>query len=303
MLLCKYCDLQFESTNKKVFANHVKWCDKNPNSSGQKVICKYCSKLRSKISILRHEATCISNPVNFRYCLNCKTPLTTKQQFCSSSCAAISSNAKRLENDNQGYRKKGFEFKEILVRCDTCNVEFTTKEHVPKNHCFSCREVYCRQKKEKITYCCVCQKLFISLTRDKPRLTCSDTCFRLLLSKNNKSNPNCGGETNYRKYRYKDIWMDSSWEVELAKFLDSHNITWLRSRKIVFDWIDSHQNNRRYYPDFYLPQYNLYLDPKNKYLFEKDKEKIAAVKAKHGINLLVGDLDTIKAELTSLVAA
>ena len=71
---------------------------------------------------------------------------------------------------------------------------------------------------------------------------------------------------NRGKY-YNGVWFDSSWEVIVAESLDENNIEWIRP-KCGFVWKDT----RRYYPDFYLPAYDIYLDPKNPYLQEKDKE-------------------------------
>ena len=45
-------------------------------------------------------------------------------------------------------------------------------------------------------------------------------------------------------------------------------------RPIPLNWMDSEGVKHRYYPDFYLPEYNIYLDPKNSYLMKKDEEKI-----------------------------
>lgn len=69
---------------------------------------------------------------------------------------------------------------------------------------------------------------------------------------------------------YKEIWFDSNWEIQVAKSLDENNIKWERP-KIGFIWND---NGNRYYPDFYLPEYDVYLDPKNDYLISKDTLKI-----------------------------
>jgi hypothetical protein len=35
-----------------------------------------------------------------------------------------------------------------------------------------------------------------------------------------------------------------------------------------FIWKDNTGNEHRYYPDFYLPEYDVYLDSKNDYLIE-----------------------------------
>ena len=96
--------------------------------------------------------------------------------------------------------------------------------------------------------------------------------------------------------------MDSSWEVDIAKFMDENNIKWERSRKFVFLWTDINLKRRRYYPDFYLPDYDVYLDPKNKYLIIKDRFKINQVINEHKINLVVGIKDYIIEYLNKMVA-
>ena len=145
--------------------------------------------------------------------------------------------------------------------------------------------------------CRVCGKEF-ETEHYKTKKTCSTHCFHGLISINSRNHPNCGGETNYKRYVYKDISMDSSWEVDIAKWMDKNNITWIRSRKIVFLWSDKNGNKRRYYPDFFLPKYNIYLDPKNKFLIEKDKYKIEAVQKENNIKIICdikdGILDYLK---------
>jgi hypothetical protein len=57
------------------------------------------------------------------------------------------------------------------------------------------------------------------------------------------------------------VLLDSSWEEALAKRLDELHIEWERPKPI--QWVDSNGRTRNYFPDFYLPLYQLYLDPKN----------------------------------------
>ena len=76
--------------------------------------------------------------------------------------------------------------------------------------------------------------------------------------------------------RYKGILLDSSWELALAKRLDEINIRWIRPKPIK--WIDKKGLERNYFPDFYLPDYDLYLDPKNEYAFKNQSEKIECLK-------------------------
>lgn len=70
--------------------------------------------------------------------------------------------------------------------------------------------------------------------------------------------------------------LDSSYERILAEWLDKNNIEWLRPRP--FEWIDSNEVTHHYFPDFYIPSKDLYLDPKNEYCFIAQKEKIQYIK-------------------------
>lgn len=213
--------------------------------------------------------------------------------------------------------------KEIIFNCLICEKEFitSTKKKASKTCSQSCatklgfknlssEEIEIRNNKVKQNWakgiykgrikipfklkCIICNNDFE--TKNKNAKTCSKECYSYLLKQNSRNNPNCGGETNYKRYLYKDIGMDSSWEVELAKWLDEKNIKWIRSRKICLFWKDESNNLRRYYPDFYLPDYNLYLDPKNKYLQEKDKFKLDNIRSQN-IIVLSGYLEDIKNNL------
>jgi hypothetical protein len=82
---------------------------------------------------------------------------------------------------------------------------------------------------------------------------------------------------------YKEIWFDSKWEVLVAKSLDEANIKWIRPR-VGFVWNDL---GRKYYPDFYLADYDVYLDPKNSYLTKKDTEKITEAQKRNSIKVIV----------------
>lgn len=43
--------------------------------------------------------------------------------------------------------------------------------------------------------------------------------------------------------------------------------------------------NRKYFPDFYLTDYKIYIDTKNNYLIIKDKDKISAVETKNNLKI------------------
>lgn len=231
-----------------------------------------------------------------------------KEFYCSLSCST-----KKLKTTTE---KK-------MVKCLWCENEFETTTHkkAKKCCCQSCSHKYSQSKVNSEMHslslkrgklypilkkfkCVVCNKMFKKTIKSKSIVfqTCGIKCYRSLLSKKSIENPNCGGETGYKHYQYKNIWMDSKWEIEIAKLLDCKNIKWERDRKKhMFWWTDKSGIKRRYYPDFYLPDYKLYLDPKNKYKAQLDLEKITNVIKENGIKLLWGDLNEIKKDVDSLV--
>lgn len=83
-----------------------------------------------------------------------------------------------------------------------------------------------------------------------------------------------------RKYRRQDgstIWLQSSWEVAVAKYLDSEGEPW---RYVTYSRDDSFllSTGQRYYPDFFLPRLDLYIDPKG---YDRRPEKTALVLREH----------------------
>jgi hypothetical protein len=82
---------------------------------------------------------------------------------------------------------------------------------------------------------------------------------------------------------YRDTWFDSKWEVRVAESLDENSIQWQRP-KIGFVWTDL---GNKYYPDFYLPDFDVYLDPKNSYLQTKDANKISQAQQRNAIRVIV----------------
>lgn len=95
-----------------------------------------------------------------------------------------------------------------------------------------------------------------------------------------------GGHTkkNSKRYKRKDgstIFLQSSYEVSVAEELDRNNVEWIRPKPLTYG------DGRSYYPDFYLPQYDVYLDPKNGYLIDVDSEKISQVQEENNVIVLI----------------
>jgi hypothetical protein len=62
-------------------------------------------------------------------------------------------------------------------------------------------------------------------------------------------------------------------------------IYWIRPKFVWYT--DSEDKKRRYYPDFYLPDYDIYLDPKNDYLIQTDTDKITRAAQQNQIKIFV----------------
>jgi hypothetical protein len=91
---------------------------------------------------------------------------------------------------------------------------------------------------------------------------------------------------------YNGVWLDSTWEFELAKRLDHLQIKWTRPDPI--SWTDGNGLNHNYFPDFYLIDYNLYLDPKNPQALKVQKEKLEYLLTQHQNIVILDSLDKCK---------
>lgn len=86
--------------------------------------------------------------------------------------------------------------------------------------------------------------------------------------------------SNHRRLRrntivYRGVTMDSTWEIRLAERLDELGVEWTRPGP--YQWIDDQGKTRHYFPDFYLPEYDIYLDPKNRHAARVQSSKIEAL--------------------------
>jgi hypothetical protein len=75
---------------------------------------------------------------------------------------------------------------------------------------------------------------------------------------------------------YKGVLLDSTWELELAKRLDYLEIKWERPNPLKYK--DNEGIEHNYFPDFYLIDYDLYLDPKNPHACNVQSDKIKILK-------------------------
>ena len=191
--------------------------------------------------------------------------------FCSQSCAAKYNNIRRVRN----------RWKKVTVVTKTPWI--TIK--IP------------RKPKPKLLYCRVyfgeckgCKIMFSAEMKRQKKKYCSDKCVRKKLSDTAKNNPKMGGNKNTRAFGWYvspsagRVWLESSYEAKVAESLDSNKIVWSRPHGLKYILNEKQQT---YYADFFLRDDNVYLDPKNSFLIEKDKDKIQAVRIQQNVRILI----------------
>ena len=98
-----------------------------------------------------------------------------------------------------------------------------------------------------------------------------------------------------REYVRKDgtiVKLDSSWEEALAIQLDATDINWIRPGPIK--WIDESGITHNYFPDFYLTDYDVYLDPKNPYAIKAQQAKLKCLTSQIKNLIIITSLEDCK---------
>lgn len=79
---------------------------------------------------------------------------------------------------------------------------------------------------------------------------------------------------------YKGYKMDSGAEKVFAMLLDKNEVKWIKNTEQFFEYYDTNNKKRKYFPDFYLPESKQWIEIKGKFYANKDKhlnEKLRAV--------------------------
>lgn len=238
-------------------------------------------------------------------CFKCHNPLDyarRNEKFCNRTCSARFNNSLRQQKSST---------KIIKIPCMDCSIDVEISAHSPKHiRCNSCKKLKINTKPKVISTTTKrkIKRTRIPRIRKQHLITCKICKNTVLL--NNKNAKTCGarkcktvasvGQRTYQngsrkpvwyynKHQGKDVLLDSSWEVRIADLLTEKDMVWVRPNPV--DWIDSTGKSRCYFPDFYLPYYALYLDPKNLYCMSQDVEKLAAICKK--IDLKYGAIEYI----------
>lgn len=209
------------------------------------------------------------NP-NYCLCGNVKSWERKNNIYCSKSCATSHTNKKRVPHSEEFKQKisnslkgKPSKLKGVLGG--------------NKSYCSVC-----------FHKCTQCDNIILSKGNSPKRKTCSKVCQTHASVGVRKYINGRRLTIYYKKKNGSIVLLESSWEELLAKHLDAEGIEWERPKPIKYL-----QNNKikLYYPDFFLPLYNLYLDPKNPYELNRSKEKMWIVSSL--IPLWYGDITKI----------
>ena len=82
------------------------------------------------------------------------------------------------------------------------------------------------------------------------------------------------------------VSMDSTWEVECAKRLDELGIRWIRNPNLKLKYTTRGRRARNYIPDFYLPDYDVYIEVKG-YWTDAARHKMKDVQERNPVKIII----------------
>lgn len=247
----------------------------NVLTAQQKARVSHNQNKQNRIDTYQQSPKYCANPA----CTNILVYDKRKNNYCSKTCSAQINNTSRV-----------------------CSPEQRAKQSLAlKGRKFPGRGNGSTFSKVSFKTCSVCEKLFTirGSAHKWTRKTCSQDC-KTIASVGLRTYQNGSRKPTwyYNTHQGKEVLLDSSWESTVASVLDQKSIRW--SRPDPVKWTDSTNKQRLYFPDFYLIDYDLYLDPKNPYCMSRDTEKLEAVSK--FIQLRYGSLDYIRSVIDSLTA-
>lgn len=213
----------------------------------------------------RDEQQYAESPRSCEFCDQILPFSKRNNRFCDRSCSASHSNTNYSKpKPSQSRRQKTSSSMRKFLETER-GIEATQNKYRKFSH---------------IAYCEVCGRTHHKNGAKHIPRTCSKMCWVKLVSEIARNDPSRGGTSHSKRYQKLDsfgnmCFLDSSYELKLANILDDLLISWRRPKYV--NYIDADGIKRRYTADFYLPKYNIYLDPKNDYLLIRCWDKIDAV--------------------------
>lgn len=163
----------------------------------------------------------------------------------------------------------------ITVPCSFCETpikhkEFIVKRKMHANHGNIFCSITCSNKFRGLKapwiskfkqgvyhtwYCKECNKEMRTV-QSKKGVYCSLQC-------SNKNKYHVNSNKNKRCV-YNGVKLDSGAEMFFVKLLDDNKIQWFKNTQQFFVFVDRNGVQRKYYPDFFLPDYNWWVEIKGK---------------------------------------
>ena len=159
--ICKHCKMEFEIENKPKgwFANHSRWCDKNPKRNIWNKGVADCKKSGAE----KHKKNINNYLENPKFCVECNNMIDytkKRNKFCSSRCAALYNNKRKdisswqwTEERKENNKKRIDKYKKLtsatrISFCKNCNM------------CYEGKNLYCSS---------ICRKTFITDRANKEK--------------------------------------------------------------------------------------------------------------------------------------
>lgn len=190
--------------------------------------------------------------------------------------------------------------------CNQCSLAYETKDRRSKYCSRSCAAVFNNRAKgnkhetrirkfasSRFPFsaisrktCTHCKVDFWStkISADRYRSTCGDFCFMSVKKTNAKG---------IKTHEHNGFIFQSQWEVRMAMFLDGKSIKWTQPEPLIY--IDCNGKIRKYFADFYIPEIDLYVDPKNPYCIQQQQEKLDIISRTS--NLIYGNSYDLQDEI------
>lgn len=248
-----------------------------------KVHNKQASKAGRMSQLDREQTKYMESP---NHCSQCGAVLSYRKRstkFCNSSCSATYNNTRRPPASKAKRSKTSTSLKWFHATNPDFAKQVKLNSTIVGGRKFT--SVTCKQ-------CTCCNKQFYTRAHgSRSKTTCSPECARI--------------NSTYKKitipYEHlgQTILLESSWELAMAQWLDSLNVEWVRPSHLP--WIDKKGKKRKYFPDFYLPKYNVYLDPKNAYQISISLDKLEYICARY--TLIYGQVEDIQRYVENLICS
>ena len=195
------------------------------------------------------------------------------------------------EDSNDNYIKQYCSRKCANIRCHSEETRKKISKGVKESDIWkAANEIAILKRIKKIKKICLCCGKEFEVTQCfLHQKVCSRKCYIQFSPVFNAGNGGYRGSSKKYKHQWYTspiaglMFLDSSWEVKYAKFLDKENIEWKRNKE-KFPYVFENKI-RNYIPDFYLIATNEYVEVKG-YMTKKDEEKIRQFPCTHKLLVL-----------------